>query len=362
MAGGAEAPLRSICRAKSHDLSCPGRSSCSILNVRVRDAAISSFLDRFWSDGNRKLVLAVSGVLILLIAVLDWRTDRYLALGVLYLVPIVLSAPFLPRWIVVFEGLLCAVMAEKFSGLPASYIRLSLEAAAIAGTGPFVGELVRIRHLSLESQAKLKALVETSPAAIMSVDERGLIELANQAAIDLLVPRDGRLIGTPITAFLPDLHHVASWDGDAPRLRAFMACRAHRGNGEVFAASIWFSTYKAGPKPMLAVIIADAAEVSEEEVAATAVGTGFGVPLSQPADQQHGPGGLSDREAHVLRLLVQGLSNKEIAAGMAISESAVKNTFQQLFAKAGVRTRGQLVRIALTRYQSAVGAAGQSKE
>jgi two-component system nitrate/nitrite response regulator NarL len=45
------------------------------------------------------------------------------------------------------------------------------------------------------------------------------------------------------------------------------------------------------------------------------------------------------------------LANKEIAARLEISESAVKNTIQQLFAKAGVRTRSQLVRVALEKHR-----------
>jgi len=53
-----------------------------------------------------------------------------------------------------------------------------------------------------------------------------------------------------------------------------------------------------------------------------------------------------------VRLLVQGLTNKEIAAKLTISESVVKNTFQQLFAKSGVRTRSQLVRVILEQYRS----------
>jgi two-component system nitrate/nitrite response regulator NarL len=53
----------------------------------------------------------------------------------------------------------------------------------------------------------------------------------------------------------------------------------------------------------------------------------------------------------VLRLVVQGLANKEIASRMNISESAVKNTLQQLFGKTEVRTRSQLVRVALERYR-----------
>ena len=57
------------------------------------------------------------------------------------------------------------------------------------------------------------------------------------------------------------------------------------------------------------------------------------------------------RELDALRLVVQGLANKEIASRMEISESAVTNTLQQLFAKTGVRTRSQLVRTALENYK-----------
>ena len=55
----------------------------------------------------------------------------------------------------------------------------------------------------------------------------------------------------------------------------------------------------------------------------------------------------SDRESHVLRGVLQGLANKEIAAELDISEAAVKAALQRLFLKTGVRTRGQLVRAAL---------------
>jgi two-component system nitrate/nitrite response regulator NarL len=49
----------------------------------------------------------------------------------------------------------------------------------------------------------------------------------------------------------------------------------------------------------------------------------------------------------VLSAVMEGLANKEIAARVHISEALVKATLQQLFEKHGVRTRGQLVRIAL---------------
>jgi len=56
---------------------------------------------------------------------------------------------------------------------------------------------------------------------------------------------------------------------------------------------------------------------------------------------------LTEREQQVLRGIFEGLTNKEIAGGLGVSESAVKATLQQLFQKARVRTRSQLVRIAL---------------
>ena len=59
---------------------------------------------------------------------------------------------------------------------------------------------------------------------------------------------------------------------------------------------------------------------------------------------------LSEREREVLKGVFAGSSNKEIAAHLNISEASVKSALQQLFVKTGVRTRSQLVRIALEEY------------
>jgi PAS domain S-box-containing protein len=303
-------------------------------------------LERLWDKRNRTPVLVASAAIIIVIAGVDSWTKPYVSLGFLYLFPIMLAAAYLPRWVVAGLGVGCAWLAEVYSSLAPSFIRLTFETLALAGCGLFVGELVRNRRLSLESQAKLKALVETSPAAIVTVDEHGSIELANEAAIELLAPRDGRLIGGPIAAFLPELHHAIRWE-EAPQFRASLQCLGHRGNGESFTANVWFSTYKEGLTPKLAAIVADA---TEEE---TAGGSAEVPSLPNPAVSDLGERPtVGEREAGVLRLVVQGLANKEIAARMEISESAVKNTMQQLFAKSGVRTRSQLVRVALERYRN----------
>ena len=60
---------------------------------------------------------------------------------------------------------------------------------------------------------------------------------------------------------------------------------------------------------------------------------------------------LTPREAQVLRFVVEGHSNKEIAGELDCSESAVKGILQQLFRKSGTSTRSQLVRVVLEQYR-----------
>jgi DNA-binding NarL/FixJ family response regulator len=60
--------------------------------------------------------------------------------------------------------------------------------------------------------------------------------------------------------------------------------------------------------------------------------------------------GLTQREQAVLKGVFEGFTNKEIGARLGISESSVKAVLQQLFEKTGVRTRSQLVRIALEKH------------
>jgi len=71
--------------------------------------------------------------------------------------------------------------------------------------------------------------------------------------------------------------------------------------------------------------------------------------LADRYPQQNGrlQGNLTDREQTVLGGVMDGLSNRKIGDQMGVSESSIKATLQQLFTKAGVRTRSQLVRIAL---------------
>jgi DNA-binding NarL/FixJ family response regulator len=76
-------------------------------------------------------------------------------------------------------------------------------------------------------------------------------------------------------------------------------------------------------------------------------------PLFRAVDRSRPASGprLTERDRTVLRLILQGLTNREIAARLHISEGAVKASLRQVFQKLSVRTRAQLVKVALEKYR-----------
>jgi DNA-binding NarL/FixJ family response regulator len=75
---------------------------------------------------------------------------------------------------------------------------------------------------------------------------------------------------------------------------------------------------------------------------------------SATAEKSRRDNNLTDREQRVLVGVFEGLANRQIADRLQTSEGAVKAAVQQLFQKTGVRTRSQLVRIALEQYRDLI--------
>jgi signal transduction histidine kinase len=231
-----------------------------------------------YSPPNRARALTAAGALIAVIAVVDWAIKPNFSLSFLYLFPIMLAGGFLTRPQIAALGIFCAILGELFSPFPSTdaATRMAMMSTAFVGTGLFVSELVQKRLLALEhvrelsehikhredAEQQVQILIESSPAAIVTVDSAGSIVLANQAAQQLLAPGGGPsipLAGEPIRNYLPALESVAQTNR-AQSFRTTMQCRGQRRSGEVFLAAIWFSTYKTLSGSKLAAIIVDLSE------------------------------------------------------------------------------------------------------
>ena len=62
-----------------------------------------------------------------------------------------------------------------------------------------------------------------------------------------------------------------------------------------------------------------------------------------PPDESRLPDGLTPREATVLTLIAEGLSNSEIAERLTVTETTVKSHVNHLYSKTGARDRAQAV-------------------
>ena len=224
---------------------------------------------------NRTRMVTAALFLIAAIAAIDWWATHYISLGFLYLFPIIILGGFLSRTQIIAVALVCAVLQEAFSNLPESeaVIRLLFSSAGFVGTGLFISEMIRNRRImlkhseELEDQVKLRedaerqlrSLVESSPAAIVTIDSNGDVVLANEAAQQLFSPNAAPLQGQAIRSYIPSLQTVLKTQSSRT-FRTTLQCTGQRSDGEVFLAGVWFSTYTTISGSRLAAIIVDLSE------------------------------------------------------------------------------------------------------
>ena len=217
-------------------------------------------------------------ILTALIAVVDWRVETNVSLGFLYLFPMLMVGVSLNRWQIAIAGVLCTFLVEAFDPFPfiasESIPRNILVFAAFFGAGLFVYESNKNRALTQkhvsdlenemdlrrDAEEQLRVLVESSPAAIFTLDAAGTVLMANESAHHLLDVDPGTLPGSRIGNYLPALTSVPPFSSGTQLFRTEMECPGRRNNGEVFLASVWFSTYRTRSGPRLAAVVVDVSE------------------------------------------------------------------------------------------------------
>lgn len=226
-----------------------------------------------YAPANRTRLLALAALMATIIAVIDWWIKPYVSLGFLYLFPILIVGGFLSRTQIVVISLVFAVLDFRNFPEDETLVHIIFSSAGLIGTGLFVSEIVRGRRLALrhieelreqfdlrvDAEGQLQILVDSSPAAIVTIDLSGTILLANQAAEQLLAPDLGSLQGRSISSYLPTLQTVLQTETNRT-FRTALQCKLSRSNGEVFLAGVWFSTYTTMSGPRLAAIIVDLSE------------------------------------------------------------------------------------------------------
>src|SRR5216684_568002 len=238
----------------------------------MQDVVIFRFL-----QGSRTKVLAWAAVFIAVIALVDWHFENNISFGFLYLFPMLMAGGCLTRLQMAAVAALCTGLSEAFDPflwtMPLGVSRLILTFAAFFGAGSYGLMSARSRRLAdqhlaeIEQEAELRRkteeqldfLISSSPASIFTLDATGKVQLANDAAHQLLGVGKGGLQGQPIGQFFPALASVPPSQG-APVFHTEMECRGRRQDGEVFLAHIWFSTYQTMSGSRLAAIVFDASE------------------------------------------------------------------------------------------------------
>jgi PAS domain S-box-containing protein len=232
----------------------------------------------FLTGGSRNAGLLRAGVLIALIAVIDWRVVDDVPLGFLYLLPMLMLGKVLKPWQTALAAALCTYLTEEFdqfawnlrTGLP----RDVLYFMAFFSIGVFVYEMNRNRQVILkhlheiemqrdarrDAEEQLAVLIESSPAAILTADSRGSVLMANEAAHRLLGVKTPLLLGSSIHRYFPSLANVSGRETSQHMFRTVMQSRGQREDGEGFLAEICFSTYHTDSGPRLAAMILDSSE------------------------------------------------------------------------------------------------------
>jgi len=202
---------------------------------------------------------------------------------VLYFLPILIMAAFLEIWQLLVLCTFFAILREIFGSTPDHSLmgiatRFVSFMVAYISTGLLIRVIVQNREAVIEhlrrlqeqvelrhdAEEQLRVLVESSPAAIMIVDNRGRVLDCNRAADHLFRADPPGIKGKLIGDYLPVLWSMSKSGSNRQPFRTKIETRARRTDGEVFPADIWLSSYDTHSGSRLAAIVLDASEELRE--------------------------------------------------------------------------------------------------
>lgn len=230
---------------------------------------------------NRGMILGLAAFLFALVVSFEWVSELEFSLGVFYVFPIIVAATVLNRRSVIVLALVSAFVRGQFiAGLATHefWLRFVMATLAYSGVGLFVTESTRNRRTALAAYAQirlekemrqraedqLKILVESSPAAILTLNHKAEVLGANRAAHEMLGHAyPGELVGRSMADSVPVLAGALRLATDVP-IRTATSSWARRSNGVTFPVAAWFSTYGEGEGRCLAAILVDSSEEVRE--------------------------------------------------------------------------------------------------
>jgi ATP/maltotriose-dependent transcriptional regulator MalT len=232
------------------------------------------------------------------------------------------------------------------------------------GTMLWYESLAALISLAAGRRAEAQAAMAAQEERLKHVPAEALPARSARAALGLAYAQVGDATGAARCAaaladFADDFHWspvrrtlaaAAELDGDLPRAiqllrEAEQIARRERQQPDLALILMRLS------RLLPAGVEASAARAEGESLFRTLGMAGELAALERESPRRGLPGGLTAREAEVLRLVARGMSNRDIANELVLSERTVVNHLSNIFAKLGVENRAAAAAFAVRELQ-----------